>query len=597
MNVQATGIGKARGRAPEEAVTPKRYSRFHVIAVVLISLALYAAFVGIGIRNSLGGQFDQYLQPGAKYAAPDSLRAHGFSAKIYTPSESSGWDGQFYYYMANDPLILSDTPDHIDWPRYRYQRIGVPLIAYAASRLAGQDWVSPGMYFSVTLALMAIAAYALAMFAASAGAPPYWALLWSLGGASLYTVSFGFIDGAADALLILAMLAHLSKRKWSYVALMSLAILAREAYAIFPASIALATIVMDAANRRKDGDRLIPSLRELFLSTWLQVSPIALLLCWQAYIRIRLSAYPQIATDGLLGIPLLHALAYLFQSLSGQTSSTVISTGHTLTQELPKYSQAIGIFFFLALLLGIAGTAIAKWRRATEMSRSSIAILSCVSALCALYLFLGPIMFWEPVGYVKASSLLWAIYLVAILKSKSRLSKGIAIAAAGMVGFSGWTIYQRISHDIPEFQAHAPVWATSQPSCIRHPTATIEFESLTSAFPDNLITRLIVKRKGIAKFRVTNLGSTPFEPYQGPGTVNAGYQWFAADGTGPVADGARRPIPSALNQGNRAVVSIPVTYPSKPGKYLLRLTLVQEGCSWLYQLNPSIAADVPVEVR
>jgi len=92
-------------------------SRIHAITVVAISLFFYTIFIAIEIFNSLGGQFDEYLQPGAMYAAPAVIKDHGYDAHIYIEPGHPGWDGQFYYYMANDPIIVGDTPLHIDWQR------------------------------------------------------------------------------------------------------------------------------------------------------------------------------------------------------------------------------------------------------------------------------------------------------------------------------------------------------------------------------------------------------------------------------------------------------------------------------------------------
>src|SRR5262245_51336809 len=58
-------------------------------------------------------------------------------------STDSGWDGQFYFHIANDPLGLADTAKHVDNVPYRYQRIGVPALSWAVSRASGHDFTWP----------------------------------------------------------------------------------------------------------------------------------------------------------------------------------------------------------------------------------------------------------------------------------------------------------------------------------------------------------------------------------------------------------------------------------------------------------------------
>jgi len=201
------------------------------------------------------------------------------------------------------------------------------------------------------------------------------------------------------------------------------------------------------------------------------------------------------------------------------------------------------------------------------------------------------------VGYVKAASLVWALYLLLAVRLKKKPFAVIAIAAMGMVVFGACSIYKRISIEMPDFANKTPQWASSQPTCMLHPNARVELESLKSAYLDSVLMQILAKKKDIATLRITNLSPIPLKPYQGIGTVNAGYQWFSRDGATIKKDGERVPIPKTLSMGEQATVSFPILFPQEKGKYLLRLTLVQEGCNWLYQLNPAIAVDMPFDVK
>ena len=54
------------------------------------------------------------------------------SEQIWRP-ESRGFDGQFYHYMAHDPLLTHGMAGAVDLPRLRYGRILVPALAYAVA--------------------------------------------------------------------------------------------------------------------------------------------------------------------------------------------------------------------------------------------------------------------------------------------------------------------------------------------------------------------------------------------------------------------------------------------------------------------------------
>ncbi|HGI5920199.1 TPA: hypothetical protein ACJTDP_003989, partial [Yersinia enterocolitica] len=196
-------------------------SKLQVAMVLAVTVIVYAAIVIVGLRGWLNGNFDQYLVPGS-YAAPQNISSHGFENKVF-PKMSAGWDGQFYYYHSDDPLLLKDTLQHLDMPSYRAQRVGVPMLAFFVSRVFGMDWVSPSVYFIVSVSLLLIATLVMSNFLVAKGYSPYSALLWSVGGSALYTVAFGFVDGSADALLITSIILYLNKKQLLYIIIASLA--------------------------------------------------------------------------------------------------------------------------------------------------------------------------------------------------------------------------------------------------------------------------------------------------------------------------------------------------------------------------------------
>jgi hypothetical protein len=64
------------------------------------------------------------------------------SERVYLFANSTGYDGQFYHYVAHDPMMRSDLKSYIDDPGLRYRRILIPLLAYgiATGRSQWVDW-------------------------------------------------------------------------------------------------------------------------------------------------------------------------------------------------------------------------------------------------------------------------------------------------------------------------------------------------------------------------------------------------------------------------------------------------------------------------
>ena len=572
----------------------------HATAVVLVSLAVYSIFICRGFLHLSGGQFEQYLQPGDQFAAPAKLEAHGFNAAKLRFISGVGWDGQFYYYLANDPFGLADTAQHMDMPRYRSQRVGVPLIANAVAQVTGQDWVSPELYLGVLVALLLFASFVAAMYVARMGGSPYWVLLWSLGGGPLFSVCFGFVDGAADAVLIIALIAFLQGRIWLYLVFSTLALLSRESYALFPAVLALAQLVENWFAKRRDGFLSRANAKRLAEIMSVQLVPVLVLLTWQRYLDIHLAeSFP--VMPGFLGLPLVAGFEHFLESALGNPDSTLDlpSVPIHIHQSLRVYSQAIGLGLFLALLVSGALVLLLALRSsgAATRSRNALPMVFAALSLIGLCACFGPTMVWEPVGYVKAASLVWMCYLLASLQFPVKPSAFLACVAAGLVVFGAESIYTHVSFERPDETPIQNVrWAAAEPHCIASPNARIEIESIRFAYLNNWFMRAFSNRPNMARVRVTNLSSVPLQPFPGRGTVNAGYQWFSADGTTLMLDGGRVPLPKTLQQNEQASISFPFELPKTHGNYRLRFTLVQEGCAWLYNLNPAIAADLPLAI-
>jgi hypothetical protein len=63
--------------------------------------------------------------------------------------------------------------------------------------------------------------------------------------------------------------------------------------------------------------------------------------------------------------------------------------------------------------------------------------------------------------------------------------------------------------------------------------------------------------------------------------INFGYHWLDETGQNPVVfDGIRTGLPQGLQAGAQIELQAKIQAPDTPGKYILRLTLVQETVAW-----------------
>jgi hypothetical protein len=77
--------------------------------------------------------------------------------------------------------------------------------------------------------------------------------------------------------------------------------------------------------------------------------------------------------------------------------------------------------------------------------------------------------------------------------------------------------------------------------------------------------------------------------------VNLSYHWIDHGGRAVVMDGKRAELPRDVQSGETVYLVLSADPPPLPGRYTLRLTMVQEGVSW-FDAVAGGAADLSVEV-
>ena len=189
---------------------------FPAIAVIFVALWQFAT-----VEANYGGNWT------ALYCVGDRQRQPALNAAehVYLFRRSTGFDGQFYHYIAHDPFLRSDLKSYVDDARLRYRRILVPLLAWTLA--FGQSAYVDRAYEAVFLLSVALGVYWSSRIAQREGLSPAWGLLFLAMPAIPITADRLVVD-AALAALTAGFLYYSATPSWKLFVVLACAALARE---------------------------------------------------------------------------------------------------------------------------------------------------------------------------------------------------------------------------------------------------------------------------------------------------------------------------------------------------------------------------------
>ena len=197
-------------------------SRDRAVFAGLLAVALAFAWQFLVVRYTFGGNWTAWFCTGGNVAQPEALAFE----HLYRFAQSDGYDGQFYHYIAHDPLFRRGFDRYIDAPRLRYRRILIPALAFIIS--AGQDrWIDTAL-IALNLLCIFAGAYWLSRYARRYGHHPAWGALFLLVPAVLVSLDRLTADLALTALCVGFALYLSEKRAAELYMVLLLAPLARE---------------------------------------------------------------------------------------------------------------------------------------------------------------------------------------------------------------------------------------------------------------------------------------------------------------------------------------------------------------------------------
>lgn len=560
--------------------------------VTAVTLAVTLTILVIYLLGPLQGNFNQIFLPAEKFGIPAQLKEHGITT-LYKGKDETGWDGQFYYYIANDPLALKDTTQHLDISTYRYQRIGLPLLAKLVSKITGQTWVSPFTYYITSLLIVLLAAGSAATFFRKRNLSPYLALFWALGCGTQVTLLNGLPDAAADGFLIISLISLIEKRLLIYIFTMTFAALAREVYIVFPIFISAAMLVGNIHTQKINVFFKIKNFLSLSKKISIQLTPIAVVAAWQIFIRVKFGA--MLSPENTVGLPLVTTFYYLFSGLRG--SHPDIGIGRS------AYFEGIGILLYLILLTVSAIALFSLLKKTKYIDKKNlyekqiyIGIALSFLTLIAIYFCFGSLVMKHYTGYFKAANIfLFVLPFVACL-TQTKLNRVSFFLLIVITLFFNSLLWERIT--LQPYQPTSQIsYATNEPACLNDYRAQVLPISIQVRSSKGIINRLLTSQAVIINTKITNQSSENFSPFPGKGGINMSYQWVRATNSEVVKEGIRTQLIKTLLPNESIVLPVTVEFPNEPGEYLLKLSLVQEGCGWFYLNNPNSSFSIPYIIR
>ena len=219
-----------------------------IAPVVAVVAAFYAVVVPLRVH-------EHGILSFVHLAAPFVESAHTSAAidSVQRPVATQGYDGQFYFFIAVDPVHARDYM-HVgtdDQSGFRYARIVYPLLARALG--GGSVGAVPWALLAINLLAVLAGTGALAAWLVRRGRSPAYALLYGLWPGLVLCVFRDLAEPLAYCLVILALLvwdAGRTSRVVAAAALVAVSLLARETTIAFAVAGAVALVVHDRRWRR-----------------------------------------------------------------------------------------------------------------------------------------------------------------------------------------------------------------------------------------------------------------------------------------------------------------------------------------------------------
>lgn len=244
----------------------------------LVVLLGYAVVVFVMLRA-----FD--YNPTGPIRVGNMLPAERFWTAETRVNQGVGYDGQWFFYLAHDPLVRAPDPESfLDLPAYRSARILYPALAWLLA--LGQPGAIPWSLLVVNLLAVLGGTLACIDLLQQLGASRWLALGFAFSPPMLIGVAAMLAEPTSLALVVAGLALALRGRHWPAGVVLALAVLAREPAILIP--LGLGGYALLLARWRRGAAYLLPL-----------ILPIG----WHLSILARLGSLPSAQSPTNFGVP------------------------------------------------------------------------------------------------------------------------------------------------------------------------------------------------------------------------------------------------------------------------------------------------------
>lgn len=148
-------------------------------------------------------------------------------------SDPTGYDGQFFYFLAHNPFAYQTFNQVSTVPTWRYQRIIYPLVVYLLSGFGQLNLVAIFLPLVNLLAILG-SVYLLIKVLDFYHLPHWWALFYSLSPGLFYSFLYNLAEPLAYFFVIAGVYYFLKERIYPTVIFLTLAVLTKETCIFIP---------------------------------------------------------------------------------------------------------------------------------------------------------------------------------------------------------------------------------------------------------------------------------------------------------------------------------------------------------------------------
>lgn len=199
-----------RARTTPAAGAPRRAA---CALMALLAVLLVWSWTAARIHYAFAGNWTAVFCTGTIFTVPPDLADGTYRV------DGSGYDGQFYRYLAHDPFLSRGYSRYVDSPQLRFRRVLVPLASWLLA--LGQDrWIDRA-YIAVELLFLGLGVYCCARLMVRRHRPAFWGLLFLGVPATMASFDRMLVDGPLVALFA-GFLLYCEEERWTRVWLLAM---------------------------------------------------------------------------------------------------------------------------------------------------------------------------------------------------------------------------------------------------------------------------------------------------------------------------------------------------------------------------------------